>query len=64
MSTLEVIVFVRRGTARRVARSPRDIVTFELATGYHYRVRCYAKRDGSIRQQALRVLGSGVVVVY
>jgi hypothetical protein len=64
MSTLEVIVFVRRGSARRVARSPRDIVTFEPATGYHYRIRCYAKRDGSIRQQTLRVISSGVVVVY
>jgi hypothetical protein len=64
MSTLEVIVFVRRATARRVARSPRDIVTFEPATGYHYRIRCYAKRDGSIRQQTLRVISSGIVVVY
>jgi len=59
-----VIVFVREGTARRVERSPRDIVTFEPATGYNYRVRCYAKRDGSIRQQTLRVISSGVVVVY
>ena len=64
MSTLEVIVFVRRGTARRLKRSPRDIVTFEPATGYNYRIRCYAKRDGSIRQETLKVISSGVVVVY
>jgi len=64
MSTLEVIVFVRQGSARRVARSSRDIVTFEPATGYHYRVRCYARRDGGIRQQTLKVISSGVVVVY
>jgi hypothetical protein len=64
MSTLEVIVFVHKGTARRVTRSPRDIVTFEPATGYHYRVRCYAKHDGSIRQQTLKVVSSGVLVVY
>jgi hypothetical protein len=64
MATLEVIVFVSKGTARRPARSPRDIVTFEPATGYNYRIRCYAKRDGSIRQVTLRVIRSGVVVVY
>jgi len=64
MATLEVIVFVREGTARRVARSPRDIVTFEPATGYHYRIRCYAKRAGTVRQVALKVISSGVVVVY
>jgi hypothetical protein len=64
MSTLEVIVFVSTGTARRLTRSPRDIVTFEPATKYNYRIRCYAKRDGSIRQVALRVINSGVIVVY
>ena len=64
MATLEVIVFMREGTARRVSRSPRDIVTFEPATGYNYRIRCYAKRDGSIRQVTIKVISSGVVVVY
>jgi hypothetical protein len=64
MATLEVIVFVREGTTRRLTHSPRDIVTFEPATGYNYRIRCYAKRDGSIRQEALKVISSGVVVVY
>jgi hypothetical protein len=64
MSTLEVIVFVRKRTSHRLTRSPRDIVTFEPATGYNYRIRCYAKRDGSIRQKALKVISSGVVVVY
>jgi hypothetical protein len=63
-ATLEVIVFVRKGTARRLARSPRDIVTFEPATGYNYRIRCYAKCVGSIRQVTLRVISSGVVIVY
>lgn len=63
MSTLEVIVFVSAGTARRLMWSPRDIVTFEPATGYNYRIRCYAKRDASIRQVTLRLTGSGVVVV-
>jgi hypothetical protein len=64
MSTLEVIVFVSPGTARRLTRSPRDIVAFEPATGYNYRIRCYAKRDGSIRQTTLKVLSSGVTVIY
>jgi hypothetical protein len=64
MSTLEVIVFVSAGASRRLTWSPRDIVTFEPATGYNYRIRCYAKRDGSIRQAALRVISSGVTVVY
>jgi hypothetical protein len=64
MATLEVIVFVRKGTSRRLTRSPRDIVTFEPATGYNYRIRCYAKRDGSIRQMTIKVISSGVVVVY
>lgn len=64
MSTLEVIVFVRKGTARRVSRSPRDIVAFEPATGYNYRIRCHAKRDGIIRQVTIKVISSGVVVVY
>jgi hypothetical protein len=64
MSTVEVIVFVWKGTARRVVRSPRDIVTFEPATGYDYRIRCYAKRAGCIRQVSLKVISSGVVVVY
>jgi hypothetical protein len=64
MSTLEVIVFVRNGGARRATRSPRDIVTYEPATGYNYRIRCYAKRNGSIRLARLKVIGSGVVVVY
>jgi hypothetical protein len=57
-------VFVWKGTARRVVRSPRDIVTFEPATGYNYRIRCHAKRAGIIRQVSLKVIGSGVVVVY
>lgn len=64
MSTIEVVVFVWKGTARRVVRSPRDIVTFEPATGYDYRIRCYARRAGSIRQVSLKVIGSGIVVVY
>lgn len=64
MSTVEVVVFVWKGTGRRAARSHRDIVAFEPATGYHYRIRCHAKRDGHVRQQTLRVIGSGVVVVY
>jgi hypothetical protein len=64
MSTLEVIVFVSAGTTRRLRRSPRDIVTYEPATGYSYRIRCYAKRDGRVRQVRLRVISSGVVVVY
>jgi len=57
-------VFVWKGTARRVVRSPRDIVTFKPATGYNYRIRCRAKRAGIIRQVSLKVIGSGVVVVY
>lgn len=64
MSTLEVIVFTWKGTAHRIDHSPRDIVAFEPATGYHYRIRCYAKRAGSIKQTSLKVVGSGVVVVY
>lgn len=64
MSTIEVVIFVWKGSGRRMLRSPRDIVAFEPATGYHYRIRCYAKRNGGIRQQALRVIRSGVVVVY
>jgi len=64
MSTLEVIVFTWKGTARRIDHSPRDIVAFEPATGFHYRIRCYAKRAGTIRQTTLRVIRSGVVVVY
>lgn len=64
MSTLEVVVFVWKGAARRVVRSPRDIVTFEPSTGYDYRIRCYARRDGSARQVSLKVISSGVVVVY
>ncbi len=64
MSTLEVIVFTWKGTARRLNHSHRDIVAFEPATGYHYRIRCYAKRGASIRQASLKVVSSGVVVVY
>jgi len=33
-------------------------------TEYNYRVRCYAKRDGSIRHGTLKVISSGVAVVY
>jgi hypothetical protein len=64
MSTIEVVVFVWKGSGRRMLRSHRDIVAFEPGTGYHYRIRCYAKRDDGIRQQALRIIRSGVVVVY
>ncbi|MBN2465294.1 hypothetical protein JXD38_06695 [candidate division WOR-3 bacterium] len=64
MSTIEVVVFVWKGTGRRMPRSPRDIVAFEPATGYHYRIRCHAKRDGNVRQVMLRVISSGVIVVY
>lgn len=64
MATIEVIVFTWKGSAHRMDHSPRDIVAFEPGTGYHYRIRCYAKRDGRVRQATLKVISSGVVVVY
>ena len=63
MSTLEVIVFVWPGDHRRVERSRRDIVGYESATGYNYRIRCHAKRTGSISQTSIRVVPSGVTIV-
>jgi hypothetical protein len=35
-----------------------------VLSGCNCRARCYAKRDGSIRQQTLKVIRSAVVVVY
>ncbi len=64
MSTLEVIVFIWKSSNRRAERSPRDIVAFEPTSRYNYRIRCHAKRASGIRQVALKVVSSDVVVVF
>jgi hypothetical protein len=64
MASLEVIVFVWEGQNHRLERSPRDIVAYEPATKYNYRVRCYARRESRVRQASLRVLPSGVTIVF
>ena len=64
MATLEVIVFVWKGTNHRAERSPRDIVAVEPASRYNYRIRCYAKRASGIRQVTLKVVSTDIVVVF
>lgn len=64
MATLELIVFVWKGSSRGIARSDRDIVGFEPATGYRYRIRCYARCSDRIRQVRLRVIPSGITIIY
>lgn len=64
MATLEVIVFVWEGSSHRGERSPRDIVAFEPASRYNYRIRCYAKRTSGIRQVTLKVVSADIVVVF
>jgi hypothetical protein len=64
MATLELIVFVWEGSNHGLARSGRDIVGFEPATGYRYRIRCYARRARAVRQVTLKVIPAGVTIVY
>ena len=63
MSTLEVIVFIWHGTHHCVERSRRDIVGYESNGGYNYRIRCYAKSTGGVRQASIKVVPSGVTIV-
>jgi len=60
----EVIVFIWKNSNRRAERSPRDIVAFEPTSRYNYRIRCHAKRASGVRQVALKVVSSDVVVVF
>ena len=64
MATLEVVVFIWKGSNRRAERSPRDIVAFEPASRYNYRIRCHTKRASGIRQVTLKVVSSDIVVVF
>lgn len=63
-SALETVVFVWAGSNQVVRSSPKTIVAFEPGTGYHYRIRAYARFKDGIGRANLKVLPSGVVVVF
>jgi len=64
MSFLEVVVSIWRGTNHHPERSPRTIACFDPRSGYHYRVKVYAKLKNGIRQVSARVISSHIVVVF
>ncbi len=64
MSTLEAIVFLWPGAGRPSRSSAGDVAAFEPKTGYHYRIRLYAKCRNGIRRIRARVVRSGIVIVY
>jgi len=61
---LELVVFVWAGRRKTLRPTPRSVVAYEPDTGYHYRVRVYAKLSGGIRKTRIKVIRSGVVIVY
>ena len=63
-ATLETVVFVWAGGKNDVEPSPRAIVAYEPQTGYNYRIRVYAKFANGIRLTRVKVIRSGVVIVY
>lgn len=64
MSFLEVVVSVWESTNHLPERSPRTIACFDPKSGYHYRVKVYAKLKNGIRQVSARVISSHIVVVF
>jgi proteasome lid subunit RPN8/RPN11 len=63
-SALEVIVNVWAGTPRSLRAVPKTVFAFEPETGYHYRIRAYAKLRNGIRRARIRVLRSRAVIIY
>ncbi len=61
---LEAVVFVWAGLKWKLRPAARSVVGFEPDTGYHYRIRVYAKTAAGIRRVRLQVKRSGVVIVY
>jgi hypothetical protein len=52
------------GTNQHPERSPRAIVCFDPRSGYHYRIKVYAKLKNGIRQVAAKAISSDIVVVF
>ena len=63
-AALEAVVFVWAGGGNHFASSPRAVVAYEPSTGYHYRVRVYAKLGNGIRLTRARVVRSGIIIVH
>jgi len=61
---LEAVVFIWAGLKRTLRTNPLSVVGYEPSTGYHYRVRFYAKFANGIRRTRVRVHRSGIVIVY
>jgi len=64
MSLLEVVVSVWKGSDYYPERSPWNIACFDPRSGYHYRVKVYAKRRNGIRQVSAKTISSDIVVVF
>ena len=64
MSLLEVVVSVWKGSDYHPERSPWNIACFDPRSGYHYRVKVYAKRRKRIRQVSAKTVSSDIVVVF
>ena len=43
---------------------PRTVFGYEPDTGYHYRIRAYAKLKNGIRRTRVRVIRSRAVIIY
>jgi hypothetical protein len=61
---IETLVSVWAGHRKTLRPTPRTIIAWEPETGYHYRIRVYARQDGGVRRVRVRVIRSGVVIVY
>jgi hypothetical protein len=63
-AALEVVVSIWAGTPRSLRAVPRTVTGYEPQTGYHYRIRAYAKLRNGIRRTRVRVLRSRAVIIY
>ncbi|HDR00026.1 MAG TPA: hypothetical protein ENN51_07080 [candidate division WOR-3 bacterium] len=61
---VETLVSVWAGRRKTLRPTPKTIVAWEPETGYHYRIRAYVRQNGGVRRIRVRVIRSGVVIVY
>ncbi len=64
MSLVELVAFVWPGIQPPREASRRSIVAYDTRREYHYRIRAYAKCKQGIRQIAIRLVPSGVIIVH
>ncbi|MFO7674931.1 MAG: hypothetical protein R6X12_01235 [bacterium] len=63
-ASIEALVSIWAGRPKSVRPTAKTVVAWEPETGYHYRVRVYARQNGDVRRVRVRIIRSGVVIVY